>query len=126
MNEKQKAFADYYITNGCNGTQAAIQAGYSEKTAGQIASRLLKDVKIQEYIKERLASKESERVANQNEVLEFWTSVMRGQVQDQLGLETPVKERNKAGEYLARVHGLLKDDKVNLKADVVQIVDDIK
>ena len=40
-------FAREYILTGCkNGTQAAIEAGYSEKTAAQTASRLLKDVKV--------------------------------------------------------------------------------
>lgn len=46
-------FVKEYILTGCkNGTQAAINAGYSEKTAAQTASRLLKDVKIRDAIKE--------------------------------------------------------------------------
>ena len=40
-------FAKEFILTGCkNGTQAAISAGYSEKTAAAAASRLLKDVKV--------------------------------------------------------------------------------
>jgi len=46
-------FAKEYILTGCkNGSQAAINAGYSEKTAAQTASRLLKDVKVLEFIDE--------------------------------------------------------------------------
>ena len=46
-------FIKEYVLTGCkNGTQAAINAGYSEKTAAQTASRLLKDVKIRGAIKE--------------------------------------------------------------------------
>lgn len=105
MKEQHKRFADYYIELD-NGTQAAIKAGYSKKTAGAIASRLLKDVNIKEYIKERLASKESDRVASQNEVLEFLTQVMRGEVKDQLGLETTVRDRKGAAELLGKRYGL--------------------
>ena len=53
LNLKQIRFADEYIRNGGNGTQAAIFAGYSPKTAAQQASRLLKDANVSEYIAER-------------------------------------------------------------------------
>lgn len=46
-------FAKEYILTGCkNGSEAAIKAGYSEKTAGAAASRLLKDVKVLTMIDE--------------------------------------------------------------------------
>lgn len=124
MNEKQKAFADYYIETN-NATEAAKKAGYSEKTAHAIGSRLLKDVKVSSYIKERLESKEAARIASQDEVLEFLTQVMRGEVEDQLGLETPVKERNRAAELLGKRYALWIENH-NLNATVgVQIIDDI-
>lgn len=112
LNEKQKAFADYYIET-LNATESAKRAGYSEKTADVQGCRLLTNVNLQHYIQERLASKEAERIASQDEVLEFLTSVMRGEVKDQLGLEAPVKDRNKAAELLAKRYGLL-TEKVDL------------
>lgn len=51
--ERQCLFIEAYIENGRNGTKAAIAAGFSEKTAAQQASRLLRDVKVQAAIKER-------------------------------------------------------------------------
>jgi phage terminase small subunit len=51
LTEKQKAFCRYYVFNW-NGTQAAIKAGYSEKTAYSIASENLRKPEIQSYIKE--------------------------------------------------------------------------
>ena len=60
LNEKQKQFCEEYIID-LNGTQAAIRAGYSEKTANRIASELLSKLDIQEYICE-LKNKRSERV----------------------------------------------------------------
>ena len=51
MNEKQKRFCEEYLID-CNATQAAIRAGYSEKTAGSQAFDLLKKPEIQNYIAE--------------------------------------------------------------------------
>jgi len=50
-NDREKSFCKQYITNGWRPGEAAISAGYSKKTASQIASRLLTNVKIQAYIK---------------------------------------------------------------------------
>jgi phage terminase small subunit len=45
MNARQARFVDEYLVDG-NATQAAIRAGYSAKTAGQIGARLLKNVQV--------------------------------------------------------------------------------
>ena len=51
---KKEAFINAFILTGCKeGTKAAIEAGYSVKTAAQQASRLLKDVKVQQAIQEQ-------------------------------------------------------------------------
>ena len=47
--DKQKLFAEEYIVD-FNATQAAIRAGYSEKTAHSIGSENLKKPAIQELI----------------------------------------------------------------------------
>nr|DAK89753.1 MAG TPA: Terminase small subunit [Caudoviricetes sp.] len=52
LTDKQKRFCEEYLID-LNATQAAIRAGYSPKTAEQTASRLLRNVKLQEYIAER-------------------------------------------------------------------------
>lgn len=52
MTARQLMFCEEYLTD-LNATQAAIRAGYSEKTAEQTASRLLTNVKVQEYIEKR-------------------------------------------------------------------------
>lgn len=59
---KQQAFIQHYMANGGNGTQAAISAGYAEKSARVTASELLKMPKVQKRLqgekeeqKERLA-----------------------------------------------------------------------
>lgn len=52
LTDKQKRFCEEYLID-LNATQAAIRAGYSPKTAEQTASRLLRNVKVQEYISKR-------------------------------------------------------------------------
>jgi len=59
LTPKKKRFSEEYIID-LNGTQAAIRAGYSKKTANEQASRLLANVNIQEYVKE-LSQKRQER-----------------------------------------------------------------
>ncbi len=51
LTPKQKKFVSAYLANGMNATQAAITAGYSEKTAGSQGERLLRNVEIAQTIK---------------------------------------------------------------------------
>lgn len=64
--EKHKIFAKTYVMNGFNGKKAAIAASYSAKTAEQQASRLLRNVKVLEFIDEemKLLSKRMQDDAN--------------------------------------------------------------
>lgn len=68
LNDKQKLFCDEYIID-LNATQAAIRAGYSEKTAYSQGQRLLKDVEIQRYIQERKADRMERTEVTQDFVL---------------------------------------------------------
>lgn len=120
MNERQRRFADEYIISG-NATQAAIKAGYSQKYANTNASKLLQNTTIKSYIDERLAELQSQKVADQQEVLEYLTSVMRGQETEQtiigvadLGqeltdIEVSAKDRIKAAELLGKRYRMWTD-----------------
>lgn len=119
LNQKQFEFFENYLATN-NITQSAIDAGYSEKTAGQQGCRMLKSIKGQNYITERMAELDEEKVATANEVLEYLTSVMRGEVQDQFDLEPSLSDRTKAASELAR---RLVDTKPAVIP--VKIVDDI-
>jgi len=76
MTAKQMRFCDEYLTD-LNATQAAIRAGYSKKTARSIGQENLTKPDIKEYIEKRMAEKEAELIADQNEVMKYLTSVMR-------------------------------------------------
>ena len=130
MSEKQKRFVDFYIQTG-NATQAARLAGYEEKSARQVGSRLLQNSSVKNAIDERLQELDSQRLAKDKEILEFLTAVMRGEVSEVVVvqvaelIEKPFsgKERLKAAEILAKVHGLFKE-KTEPKADAAQILID--
>lgn len=49
---KRRLFADAYVANGGNATQAAVAAGLSPKTAGQTGGRMLKHAEVQARIAE--------------------------------------------------------------------------
>lgn len=68
LTNKQRRFVDEYLKD-LNATQAAIRAGYSEKTAGQIGERLLKKVEIQQAISERMKEREQRTGITQDRVL---------------------------------------------------------
>lgn len=101
LTPNQHAFADYYIECG-NASEAAKKAGYSAKTAAATASRLLTNVNVSAYIQERMANQDAERVATADEVVRFYTSVMRGEVKDAFGLDPSLAERLKAADSLMK------------------------
>ena len=121
MTAKQQAFCDEYLID-LNATQAAIRAGYSKKTANRIATENLSKPVIKEYISERMAEKEDNLIAKQDEVLRYFTSVMRGEsyssvlARQEDGSETVIekppdeKERLDAAKQLAKRYGLDREE----------------
>ena len=130
MTARQMRFCDEYLID-LNATQAAIRAGYSEKTAGVMAAENLKKPIIREYIDQRMAEKEDALIADQDEVLKYLTSVLRGQTQSEIVVVEGTgegcsearamqkapdeKERLKAAELLGKRYGLYTE---KVEADV--------
>jgi len=81
LTAKQQRFCDEYLID-LNATQAAIRAGYSEKTAAVIATENLRKPNIKEYIENRLAEKEKDLIADQDEVMKYLTAVMRREMKE--------------------------------------------
>ena len=78
LTAKQQRFCDEYLVD-LNATQAAIRAGYSPKTANVIGAENLSKPNLKRYIDQRMAEKESALIADQDEVLKYLTSVLRGE-----------------------------------------------
>ena len=119
LNEKQKQFCEEYIID-LNGTQAAIRAGYSPKTANEQAAQLLAKLSIQEYI-QKLKNKRSDRVKySQDELMRDILEVKNRCLQanpvlDKEGNETGVWKfdsngANKALDMLAKHVGFYETD----------------
>lgn len=76
LNERQKQFCEEFIID-FNGTQAAIRAGYSKKTARNIATENLTKPNIQAYIKELIESRNKRTKITQDEVVANIVEVMQ-------------------------------------------------
>ena len=115
LSTKQKEFADEYIICG-NATQAAIEAGYSVNYAKSQSHKLLVNVGVKSYIDERLKEIESEKTASIKEVMEYLSSVMRGEhkeqtligrgqgFQEKTYIDVSAKDRLKAADILNKIH----------------------
>jgi len=132
-NEKHQIFADEWLKdmNGTRAYRVAYPHIKKDTTAKAAASRLLTDVNVKTYIDEQLEKMHNERTADAKEVLEYLTSVMRGEQKEQTLIGTGEgaqgvteidlsgKDRIKAAELLGKRHALF-TDKVDLQqGDIV-------
>lgn len=103
LTPQEAKFIDEYCVTG-NGRQSALTA-YPEqnpKTAAQKAQELLNKNYITSEINHRLEQSRAESIASATEIMNFFSSVMRGEVKDQFGLEAPLSERTRAAVELAK------------------------
>lgn len=131
---KQQRFADEYIISG-NATQAAIKAGYSEKTSTVIGAENLTKPNIKAYIDERMKQLEEEAIADQAEVLKYLTRVLRDEEREEVlvnvgnfeqkiqSMKVSTKDKIKAAELLGKRYGSW-TDKVDLSSDLTLIFED--
>ena len=135
LTEKQRRFADEYIRLG-NATEAALNAGYSKKTARAIGSENLTKPDIKAYIDKRLEELKKESIAEQDEILQFLTKVLRGQAKgtELVGLgmgeqaveQVPptVSERTRAAELLGKRY-MMWADKQQVEVVVPTFIEDV-
>lgn len=83
LTPKQEAFVDEYIITG-NASEAARRAGYSAKSAEATGRENLRKPAIQQAIEAEQAKIRSKRTATKIEVMEFLTSVMRGEITEEV------------------------------------------
>lgn len=134
MNERQRKFVDEYILTG-NASESARRAGYSAKTAGSIGERLLKNVEVRAALDERIKAASTEKTLTQNQLLEFLSAVVQGQVCDQqlmtrligkgcsvienVEIRASVQNRIRAAELLLKIKGAFKEvDQQNNSANL--------
>ena len=136
MTPKKQRFCDEYLID-LNATQAALRAGYSKKNAKVSGSKLLSYSDIKEYIAKRMAEKDKELIADQDEVLKYLTSVLRGNSKSEIVVVEGVgmgesqavkvqkapdeKERLKAAELIGKRYGLY-SEKVSIDGVVPVVI----
>lgn len=99
LTNKQQAFVEAYLANGFNATQAAITAGYSEKTAYSQGSRLLRNVEVQTAIQVRM----KELAMSADEAMMRLSQQGRGRLTDYLGLSVSELKEHPQAHLLHKV-----------------------
>ena len=121
LNARQKSFCEFYVASG-NATESAIKAGYKEKYAGVNADKLLKNTNISKYIRKITEERTNNRIAKAEEILEFLTATLRGEVTEEvvvggfgksatekISKNVDLKDRLKAAELLGKRYRLFTD-----------------
>ena len=142
LTEKQKAFCDYYLES-LNATEAYMKAykPKNPKSAESGGSRTLRIAKVDKYIKERMESLAGDRIAPVEEILEFLTKGMRGELQEQIALnklnqlgaleqeliwkDISIKDQIKCAELLGKRYRIFTE---KIEAEVTErvvIIDDL-
>ena len=153
LNSKEKSFATEYIINKGNAFQAALAAGYSKSTAKYayewLTETLLNSTnkrhlpfkpELKKYIDEQLEKIESAKIADAKEVMEYLTSVMRGESKSEIVVIEGIsegcseaktmqkapdeKEKLKAADSLAKILGISKE-KLDVTTNQVILVDSV-
>ena len=102
LSPKQLLFCCNYLKY-MNAAEAAKESGYAEKTAAQMGRNLLRDNKfVKEYVYRKQIDMQTATIADAQEILQYFTDVMRGEIKDQFGLDASLAERTKAAQELAK------------------------
>lgn len=105
LTPKRKTFADEYIKNGGNATQAAIAAKYSEKTAYSQGQRLLKNDDILNYIAkqtDRIEKEQHRDIMSLADIQERRSKIAKGEIVDGLGFAPDFSDQLKAMDGLEK------------------------
>lgn len=141
MTPSEKKFADEWLID-CNGTRAYM-AAYprikNSKSAGVLANKLLAKASVRQYVDKKLAELSSKKIASAEEVMEYLTSVLRGESSSEIVVvegtgdgcsearavqkKPDEKEKLKAAELLGKRYGLYTEN-VNVSGVSTVIIEE--
>lgn len=102
---QEHKFINDFMVNG-DVANAAMAAGFELKKETDTYAKIGRKILAREYVYEelmfRLEELDKESVADANEVMQYFTRVMRGEEKDQFGLDAPLSERTSAAKELAK------------------------
>lgn len=99
LTPKQKAFADEYIKNGGNASDAAIKAGYAEKNARVIGNQNLTKLNISDYIAKKQSLIEKQKgtdIMSLAEIQQRRSMIARGELKDSFGFAPDFSDQLKS------------------------------
>lgn len=111
---KEAMFIDAYMESG-DLKYATKVAGFA-KPGVATGEKLLSMPHINKEVKKRTYQMKRKSVASAEEVMKYFSDVMRGEIKDQFGLEAPLSERTRAAQELAK-RTIDIENKINGKAD---------
>lgn len=110
MDLRRMRFAEYYVASS-NGTESAIKAGYSKKTAYSQANRLLKNVEVQNYIKGLESKERDKRILDARERKVILSDIAKDEINDPQCRIKAIDTLNKmTGEYTTKVEASVQTD----------------
>lgn len=101
LSVREAKFVSFYMESGDIG-KAVKEAGFNTTSPVTYGKKLLAKEKIQKELKAQLDMLKYEKVASADEIMNFLTSAMRGEIKDQFGLEATLKDRMDAAKELAK------------------------
>lgn len=117
LTERQRRFVLAFIETG-NASEAARRAGYSSKTAERMGQENMQKPVIIKAIRAKMQELETKKIANVQEILQFLTATLRGEVKEQqvvieaqqngtsqarmIDVEISMRERLKAADMLLK------------------------
>ena len=110
LTAKEAKFIDTYVS-GATQTQAYKDA-YGEEDSNKAcveARKVIRKPYIIEEIRCRMEKARNDSIATMQEVMEYFTGVMKGDIKDAFGLEASLSERTKAAVELAKRLSVLED-----------------
>lgn len=101
LSVREQKFVALYLEYG-DATRAVKEARFNTTSPASYAKKLLAKPKIQKEVQEQLALFKNECIASSQEIMNFYTLAMRGEIKDQFGLEATLADRMKAADALAK------------------------
>ena len=111
MTEKQKVFADEYLIdlNATRAYKVAYPTVKNDDTAAQAGSRMLRNVKVAEYIQKRIQERQKRTEITQDQVLNELAAMAFADVAEAVEIRLKPSDKLKALELLGRHLGMFKD-----------------
>lgn len=126
LSERQELFCEYYL--GCfNATESyrMISPDATDNTCRVEGSKMLKKPNVAKYLRERMEGMKEDIVSSSQEVLNFYSEVMRGKGSINYGKPIFMKDRVSCADSLAKYYGMFIERK-EITANVTNITVDIE